>query len=147
MQILSVIGVTEADYETGFDVDISLGHDIKDVSMSVRTQLNIYEDNRILSVNMPIAYKKQDTLFFRYGVEVFFRVVDWDKGSNGMTDDDIRNDTDVKRLIDLTAGILRGAMAVRSNIQAKEYLQILYLPLFDINELAKRLRISRGCKL
>ena len=86
---------------------------------------------------MDMKYKGEDAL--RYSVIVTYFVEGWTADMHKASEDSIKDKEEVRKMLDVTVGFLRGSMFVHTK---NSPLDGLTVPIISMDELQKKLKIE-----
>lgn len=140
MNDIIFIGAVDGSLNYNRTIDYKSENFKKDLQIGVRAELlrGIETDMVGVRFYLRIKSKKKDINILDYHVTLTFKVENWQKDFARLADNELREKDEVKRMLEITVGFIRGALFVQ---EKNTPLEGLNLPILIISDLLPLIQI------
>ena len=139
MDKIKFLNALESDLKYDRTLDFKKALKNKELELGVGATLLQPKEKDIVGMlfTMDMKYKGEDAL--RYSVIVTYFVEGWTADMHKASEDSIKDKEEVRKMLDVTVGFLRGSMFVNTK---NSPLDGLTVPIISMDELQKKLKIE-----
>ena len=139
MDKIKFLNALESDLKYDRTLDFKKALKNKELELGVGATLLQPKEKDIVGMlfTMDMKYKGEDAL--RYSVIVTYFVEGWTADMHKASEDSIKDKEEVRKMLDVTVGFLRGSMFVHTK---NSPLYGLTVPIISMDELQKKLKIE-----
>lgn len=140
MNNIIFIGAVEGPLNYNRTIDYKSVNFKKDTQIGVRTELLLDVDTDMVGVRFYIRIKSKDNKvnILDYHVTLTFKVDNWQKDFTNLPDKELREKDEVKKMLEITIGFMRGSLFVQ---EKNTLLEGLNLPIIIVDELLPLIQI------
>ena len=140
MNNIIFIGAVEGSLNYNRTIDYKSVNFKKDTQIGVRTELLLDVDTDMVGVRFYIRIKSKDNKvnILDYHVTLTFKVDNWLKDFTNFPDKELREKVEVKKMLEITIGFMRGSLFVQ---EKNTLLEGLNLPIIIVDELLPLIQI------
>jgi hypothetical protein len=140
MNNIIFIGAVEGSLNYNRTIDYKSVNFKKDTQIGVRTELLRDVDTDMVGVRFYIRIKSKDNKvnILDYHVTLTFKVDNWQKDFTNLPDKELREKDEVKKMLEITIGFMRGSLFVQ---EKNTLLEGLNLPIIIVDELLPLIQI------
>lgn len=140
MNNIIFIGAVEGSLNYNRTIDYKSVNFKKDTQIGVRTELLRDIDTDMVGVRFYIRIKSKDNKvnILDYHVTLTFKVDNWQKDFTNLPDKELREKDEVKKMLEITIGFMRGSLFVQ---EKNTLLEGLNLPIIIVDELLPLIQI------
>lgn len=140
MNNIIFIGAVEGSLIYNRTIDYKSVNFKKDIQIGVRTELLRDVDTDMVGVRFYIRIKSKDNKvnILDYHVTLTFKVDNWQKDFTNLPDKELREKDEVKKMLEITIGFMRGSLFVQ---EKNTLLEGLNLPIIIVDELLPLIQI------
>jgi hypothetical protein len=142
MEIKEIISVNELGYNLNPDVDNLLAQGRNDIRVAMHSELELIPDKDLVIVSLNVKYETPKSTLLTYGLQTLIYVAGCVEKTKNLSEAQIKSLPEVPQLLELAAGMMRGALMVRADMQNKEDVKNLYLPIIHGEKLLERLVVK-----
>ena len=134
MNNIIFIGAVEGSLNYNRTIDYKSVNFKNDIQIGVRTELLRDVDTDMVGVRFYIRIKSKDNKvnILVYHVTLTFKVENWQKDFTNLPDKELREKDEVKKMLEITIGFMRGSLFVQ---EKNTLLEGLNLPIIIVDEL------------
>lgn len=111
----------------------------KELELGVSATLLLSSTKDIVGVLFAMGMKYEGAEVLRYSVIVTFLVEGWTADMHEVSEDSIKENSEVREMLDVTVGFLRGSMFIHTKDSPLEGLTV---PLISIKELQQNVKVK-----
>lgn len=139
MDKIIFINAIESPFTYNRTIDIQSTEIKKDLSLGVRSELFYAKGLDIVQVKFYLIIKSKEEQVLSYDVTLAFKIDSWGQKVESLTPQEIAKEEEVKYMLDIAVGFMRGALYV---YEKNTPIQGLNLPILSLDELLKNIRVN-----